>query len=158
MMLAERLLNHDETPVDDQIVVLRNATWADYQRHLELRGERSAPRISFLQGALEIMTPSRFHESLKSMIGRLVEVWCLENGLDFSPYGSWTLENKDEARGVEPDECYVFGKNDSPERPDLAIEVVWTSGGVDKLDIYRKLGAKDRESALSVALKHGLLD
>ena len=26
------------------------------------------------------------------------------------------------------------------ERPDLAIEVVWTSGGIDKLEIYARLG------------------
>ena len=30
-----------------------------------------------------------------------------------------------------------------PIRPDLAIEVVWTSGGLDKLEIYRKLGVRE---------------
>lgn len=29
---------------------------------------------------------------------------------------------------------------DGKNRPDLAIEVVWTSTGVDKLEIYRALG------------------
>ena len=103
-MLAARLDEHDETPVDDRIVVLRHATWADYQRMLELRGEVSVPRIAYLRGDLQVMTPSRPHESLKSTIGRLVEVWCLENSIDFSPYGSWTLEKKEEACGIEPDE------------------------------------------------------
>ena len=28
-------------------------------------------------------------------------------------------------------------------RPDLAIEVVWTSGGIDKLEVYRKLGVRE---------------
>jgi Uma2 family endonuclease len=28
-------------------------------------------------------------------------------------------------------------------RPDLAIEVVVTSGGVDKLEVYRKLGVRE---------------
>ena len=45
--------------------------------------------------------------------------------------------------GIEPDECYVFGTVASPERPDLAIEVVWTSGGVNKLEIYRRLGVRE---------------
>jgi Uma2 family endonuclease len=142
-MLAESLAEHDDTPVDDKIVVLHGATWADYQRLLELRGDASVPRIAYLEGALEIMTPSRTHESLKSRIGCLVEVFCLENDIEFSPYGSWTLESKEEARGIEPDECYVFGSDPDPERPDLAIEVVWTSGGVDKLDIYRKLNVRE---------------
>ena len=28
-------------------------------------------------------------------------------------------------------------------RPDLAIEITWTSGGIDKLDAYRKLGVRE---------------
>jgi len=27
--------------------------------------------------------------------------------------------------------------------PDVAIEVTWTSGGIDKLDVYRKLGVRE---------------
>ena len=142
-MLARRLADHDDTPSDDKIVVLRGATWADYQRMLEVRGEVSSPRLAFLEGALEIMTPSRRHEGLKFNIGRLVGTWCSENGIEFSGYGSWTLERKEDARGIEPDECYVFGNVSEPERPDLAIEVVWTSGSIDKLEIYRKLGVRE---------------
>lgn len=80
---------------------------------------------------------------MKSKIGCLVEAWCLERGVEFSPYGSWTLEKKEVERGVEADECYVFGEVLEPERPDLAIEVVWTSGGLNKLEIYRKLGVRE---------------
>lgn len=127
----------------DHILVVRNATWADYQRHLELRGDDAVPRITYLEGTLELMNPSRSHESLKSMIGRLVEAWCFERGVEISPYGSWTLENKDADRGAEPDECYVVGDVPEPLLPDLAIEVVWTSGGVDKLEVYRKLGVRE---------------
>ncbi len=142
-MPAARLADHDDTPSEDKIVVLRGATWADYQRLLEMRGDHSAPRISYLEGDLEIMSPSRPHESLKSVIGRLVEVFCLEHGIEFSTYGSWTLEDKSVERGVEADECYVFGVVTDPIRPDLAIEVVWTSGGINKLEIYRKLAVRE---------------
>ncbi len=123
----------------DHINVIHGASWADYQRHLEIRGERSVPRLTFLEDRLEFMSPSRFHENKKSGIGRLVEVWCLEKAIPFNAYGSWTLENKAAGRGLEPDECYVFGRVEAPERPDLAIEVVWSSGGIDKLAVYRKL-------------------
>jgi Uma2 family endonuclease len=142
-MFAEQSLEHDDSRVNDNIVVLHGATWADFQRLLELRGDAAGPRIAFLEGDLEIMAPSRSHESLKSVIGRLIEAWCLERGIEFSPYGSWTLEKKDDARGIEPDECYVFGIVEAPLRPDLAIEVVWTSGGVNKLAIYAKLGIRE---------------
>jgi len=127
----------------DHIVVLHDATWADYQRMLELRGDDATPRFTYLEGRLEIMSPSRSHESIKSMIGRLIEAWCFATGLDITPYGSWTLEQKVSERGVEPDECYVVGDVADPARPDLAIEVVWTSGGIDKLEVYRRLGVRE---------------
>jgi len=128
---------------DDDVIVLRDATWADYQRLLELRGERPVPRITYLEGAIELMTPSRPHESLKSMIGRLAEAWCMETGVPITPYGSWTHESKEADRGVEPDECYVLGEATDPARCDLAIEVIWTHGGLDKVDVYRKLAVKE---------------
>jgi Uma2 family endonuclease len=158
-MQAARFADHDETPTDDKIIVLRGATWADYQRLLEMRGDHSAPRIAYLEGELEIMSSSRPHESIKSVLGCLVETWCLERGIEFSAYGSWTLEDKAVERGVEADECYVFGQVAEPERPDLAIEVVWTSGGLNKLEIYRKLGVKEvwfwRRGKLTVHVLRG---
>jgi Uma2 family endonuclease len=144
-MLAFQLRDHDRpTPEADKIAVLSGLSWSDYQRMLELRGDASVPRFAYLKGQLEIMTPSLSHESIKSRIGCLVEVWCLESNVEFSPYGSWTLENKSAEGGLEPDECYVFGTTSAePVRPDLAIEVVWTSGGVKKLEIYQQLGVEE---------------
>jgi Uma2 family endonuclease len=142
-MLAEQIAKHEAAPADDHIVVLHGAAWSDYQRVLELRGDRSVPRLAYVEGDLELMSPSRPHEAIKSMIGCLVEVWCLERGIEFSPFGSWTLEDKSVDRGVEPDECYAFGDRLDPQRPDLAIEVIWTSGGIDKRRIYQKLGVRE---------------
>lgn len=123
--------------------MLNDVTWADYQRFLEIRGDRSAPRISYAGGRLEIMSPSREHETLKSLIGRLVEIYCLETGVVFSTLGSWTLEHKELRVGVEPDECYLFGPARTATRPDLAIEVIWTSGSVGKLELYRQLAVRE---------------
>ena len=143
MAASAKPFDRDDRPRDDHIVVLRG-TWADYQRLMENRGDRSAPRFKFLEGAIEIMSPSWDHEAIKSMVGCLVEVWCLERGVEFSTVGSWTIEDEAAERGAEPDECYVFGEQQTrPSRPDLAIEVVWTSGGLDKLDVYRKLGVRE---------------
>ncbi|MEM9454600.1 MAG: Uma2 family endonuclease [Myxococcota bacterium] len=127
----------------DFVWTLEGATWADFQRLLELRGERPVPRFAYLEGHLEIMSPSRSHEQIKSMLGCLIEAWCIEKDVGISPYGSWLLESKADARGIEPDECYVLGDDPDPQVPDLAIEVVWTSGGVDKLEIYRNLGVRE---------------
>lgn len=131
----------DSAPHHDHIVVLEGATWADYQRLLEIRGERAGPRLAYLEGRLEIMSLSRYHESITATLARLVEAWCIDRGIDLTPVGSWTLENKEADRGAEPDECYVFGAPpiDTWTAPDLAIEVVWTSGGLSKREIYREL-------------------
>ena len=143
MIARAELFDRDPSPQEDHFVHLHGATWADYERLLELRGDHSAPRIQYLEGTLEIMSPSGTHESIKSTIGRLVEVWCLEHAIEFSTYGSWTLKNKRKKRGAEPDECYVFGRVAAPKLPDLAIEVTWTSGGLDTLEIYSKLGVPE---------------
>jgi Uma2 family endonuclease len=141
--MTAHALPHDDEPHEDHFVHLGGVTWADYQRLLKIRGDHSAPRITFLEGTLEIMSPSIHHESIKGKIGCLVEVWCLEHGVEFSTLGSWTLESKKQKRGAEPDECYVFGGVKNPKRPDLAIEVVWTSGGLDKLAVYSRLGVPE---------------
>jgi len=136
--------DYDGVSRDDHRVHLSGVTWQDYERLLEIRGESSKPRYTYLEGELEIMSPSKSHDWIKSIIGRLVEVWCLEKGIEFSTYGSWTLKNKEAERGAEPDECFIFG--DDPKnvpRPDLAIEVVWTHGGINKLKVYRKLGVPE---------------
>jgi Uma2 family endonuclease len=131
--------------IEDQVdhrVHLDGATWEDYERLLEIRGDRSSPRITYLEGVIEIMAPCWDHEAIKSDIGSLVDTYCVERGIPCRAVGSWTIREKPKDRGSEPDECYVFGP-ERRSRPDLAIEVVWTSGGLDKLEVYRKLGVRE---------------
>lgn len=131
-------------PEADRRIVLHGVGWAGYQALLALRGERGSPRIAYLDGAVELMGASRKHESIKSNIGRLVEAYCTEHGIDWSPYGHWLLDDESEDAGAEPDECYIFGPDPkSKEIPDLVIEVIWTSGGINKREIYRRLGIRE---------------
>ena len=142
MSMAAALRKHDDTTDADSIVVLHDVSWEDYERLLAMRGDHSAPRISYLEGEVEIMSPSRDHEVIKSYIGHLLEAWCIDRGMDVRPAGSWTIKKKAKRRGAEPDECYIFGTEDR-ERPHLAIEVEWTHGGIDKLAIYEQLGVEE---------------
>ena len=143
MQTAHQLAQRNDQPNDDGLVWLRGVSWADYLRLLKVRGDHSAPRIAYVEGTVEIMRPSQPHEAIKGLIGRLVEQWCMHHDLPFSTFGSWTIKRRREQRGVEPDECYVFSDVARPTRPDLAIEVIWTSGGLDKLDIYNHLGVPE---------------
>ena len=130
-------------PTADQRLVTYGVPWAHYEAHLALRGEAPVPRMAYLEGALELMSPSKDHERIKSVLGRLVEAFAFERGIEFSPYGGWTLKHAPKQAGAEPDECYIIGTDQSKERPDLAIEVIWTTGGLDKLEIYRRLGVSE---------------
>lgn len=142
MSRAAALREHDDTTDADSIVILHDVSWEDYERLLEMRGDHSAPRISYLEGEVEIMSPSWDHEVIKSYIGGLLEAWCIDRGIDVIPVGSWTLKKEAKRRGAEPDECYIFG-TEKRDRPHLAIEVEWTHGGIDKLAIYEKLGVEE---------------
>src|SRR5437660_879263 len=107
-----------------------------------MRGENQVPRISYLEGEVELMTPSDSHEDWSAKIARLLETWSIETGIPIRAVGSWTLKRKKDECGAEPDECYVIGRR-RPRVPDLAVEVVWTSGSLDKLDIYKALGVRE---------------
>jgi len=55
----------DDRPIDDSIVHLSGLRWEDYQRLLEIRGGQSGPRISYLNGEVEIMSPSQTHSDTR---------------------------------------------------------------------------------------------
>lgn len=130
---------NQHVPTADQFVRLRGG-WETYEGLLALRGERRSPRIAYLDGVVELMSPSRSHEGIGYAIAWLISEYCLAKDIPVSGYRSWTQKAATREAGLEPDECFVFG--DEPQRrsiPDLAIEVIWTSGSIAKLEIYERL-------------------
>ena len=143
MVTTAKISPGEYVPTADQRIVLHGVPWAHYEAQLALRGDAPVPRISYLDGSMELMTPSKQHERVKSFIGMLIEAYALETELDLSPYGAWTVRKGPKQAGVEPDECYLIGPDQSRETPDVAIDVIWTSGGIDKLEAYRRLGVPE---------------
>ncbi|MCB1876462.1 MAG: Uma2 family endonuclease [Chromatiales bacterium] len=128
----------------DQRVLLHGVSWEDYEAILAIRGEALVPRMTYLEGELELMSPSVDHEGLKKRLARLIEAFAEERGITLEGFGSWTVRSKPKRRGAEADECYILGVPESePIRPDIAIEVVWTSGGLSKLEVYRGLAVPE---------------
>jgi len=131
----------DYVPTADERIVLRGQSWTAFQTLLALRGDRARPRMAYLDGEVELMGTSRGHEGVKGKIGPIVQQYCFERGILLTSYGNWLLDDASEEAGAEPDDCYVFGAEPLAKGcPDLVIEVVWTRGGLDKLEIYRRLG------------------
>jgi Uma2 family endonuclease len=124
----------------DRQLVYAGITWQQFK--LIQAGFADAPgiRLSYFDRTIEILMPGRTHELFKSMIGMLVELFCLEMGVEFEPMGSMTHERDGEV-ALEADESYCFGI--SKAIPDLAIEVVLTSGSSDKLQRYQLLGVSE---------------
>jgi hypothetical protein len=54
----------------DQRVFLR-ADWKGLKNLLATRGENAGPRISYLDGVIELMSPAKAHEAIGALIGRL---------------------------------------------------------------------------------------
>lgn len=117
--------------------------WKGLKTVLASRGHTPIPRISYLDGVMELTSPGKTHESRSWLIGRLLEVWADENEVLLEGLKSWTLKNEGKEAGAEPDECWVLGDRPNATKPDLALEVVETRGGLDKLEIYRRLGVKE---------------
>jgi Uma2 family endonuclease len=142
-LIAEDRATYEPAP-SEQRVLLRSANWDDYARLDALRGDSAVPRLTYLHGALELMTPGLSHESDKKTLARLIEAWADHTGTELTGAGSWTLKDRAKALGAEADECYLIGPLDAePQRPDIAIEVAKTSGGIDKLKVYRGLGVPE---------------
>lgn len=127
-------------PEAEQRILLNDVPWAAY---VTLRDsiESAAVRMTYLEGRLEIMSPSRGHEVGKTQIARLLELFCLERDIPLFGYGSTTFRKEEKKRGLEPGECYCRGED--KEVPDLALEVVVTHGYIDKLEVYRGLGIRE---------------
>ncbi|MCZ8359891.1 MAG: Uma2 family endonuclease [Microcystis sp. LE19-388.1G] len=118
-------------------ILISDLTWREFKA-VEQLIERPGLRLSFLDGVLEIRKmPGKKHETIKERIGALLEIYLEFLGLDFTPTGSVTLENEFEKVKKEGDKSYELGAN--RKHPDLVIEVVVGSGGIDKLEAYKRL-------------------
>ncbi|MGF1523989.1 MAG: Uma2 family endonuclease [Leptolyngbyaceae cyanobacterium] len=121
----------------DQRIVHSDITWQQFKLIQKGFSEARKVHLYYYENVLEILMPGRDHEFFKTIIGLLIELFCLETRTEFEPLGSTTQEKEGEV-SAEPDESYTFGK--SKPTPDLVIEVVFTSGGPGKLKRYQALG------------------
>ena len=140
----------------EQRLVLYGISWQQYEILRQTLEEVSGTRMAYLDGTLEIMTPSPEHESAKATIGTLLDVYLIQKGIRFYKCGSPTIKNQDKVRGKEPDESYNLGTKKNI--PDLAIEIVVSSGSLDILSVYQGLGVPEvwlwKNSQLSIYYLH----
>ena len=115
--------------------------WQAFQTIQAATEPRTGLRITYLDGVIEFMTLGEYHESIKTIIGFLIEYYLFTQGIEFIPVGSATRESQEKSVSFEQDESYYLGEK--KEHPDLAIEVNVTSGSPKKLEKYQRLGIRE---------------
>jgi Uma2 family endonuclease len=115
-------------------------TWESFELIQQGMSDRRGVKLSFYDGTIEIFMPGAAHSKFVHIVGYFVTTLLLENGIEFVPSGDKNQAKKGIA-GLQADESYCIG----PEKdiPDLSIEVVFTSGGPNKLKMYAELGTKE---------------
>jgi Uma2 family endonuclease len=135
-------------------VTLSGISWSTYEGLLADLRDKSAPRMTFDRGILEIMSPTTEHEEYNRTIASLVEVVAEEMDVEFRNLGSTTYKRADMLRGFEPDSSFyiqsihgIVGKTNvdmnSDPPPDLVIEIDITSGSLDKQPILAQIGVPE---------------
>ena len=122
--------------------LLSDVPWATYA-HLRDALSESHTRMTYLAGALELMSPSQLHEEESKLVARLLEAWAEEHDIDLRGFKSATFRSEAQSRGAEHDECYTLGPMAKDALPQIAIEVVVASPLLDKLDVYAGLGVAE---------------
>jgi Uma2 family endonuclease len=134
-------IERDSLQQKDKLFMCSDLSWDEYEAILQQKANSPTYRVSFLNGVLKIMSPSQNHEIIKDFIYLLIISYCDAIELDYYPVGSTTLKQKDKSVGKEPDTSFCF--NSLKQVPDLAVEVVFSSGSIEDLEKYQKLGVKE---------------
>jgi Uma2 family endonuclease len=126
----------DRPPALDRLVILQG-DWAHFQRIREGCEQTPNVKLSYFQGTIEILMPSRPHGIFSSAVNLLLSFYLAHLGIEFLAMGSADQETAGEAL-AQPDQSYCL--NGIKPIPDLSIEVVFSSGGINTLARYRAIG------------------
>jgi Uma2 family endonuclease len=125
------------TPEREQCFVLPGYyVWEQFEALEAVLIQVGGVRLTYLDGCIELMTLSEEHEYIKTCISFLLQLYFCEMGIEYYPVGSATRRERDKDVSFEPDESYYLGAQ--RVTPDLAIEVIMTSGSISKLEKYRR--------------------
>jgi len=134
--MAISLSVRSDTEQEQRLIMPGTYDWQQFEALEALLAESVGVRITYLDGAIELMTVGEPHELIKSLLGMFLEAYFIEMGIEFIPVGSATRRSEVKGVSFEPDESYYL--YEQKVHPDLAIEVILTSGNLQKLEKYRR--------------------
>jgi Uma2 family endonuclease len=135
----------------DDCVVLSRVSWETYERLLADDEERRVPRMTYDQGVLELVTPSRPHDVDAATITRIVDIVSAYLGVPVRSTATTTYRRQDLERGFEADASFYIQREerirgqrevdllvDPP--PDLVLEMEMSRSALDKLALFAAMG------------------
>ena len=135
-MTTSTLSKSNDTNLEQKLLLPRNYSWQEFVVLENLLASSGSFRITYLDGWIELMTVGEPHELIKKSLAILLEAYFIEMGIEFIPVGNATRRGEEKGTSFEPDESYYLGEK--KDNPDLAIEVILTSGNIEKLEKYRR--------------------
>jgi Uma2 family endonuclease len=127
----------ETTKTEQNVKLPSHFTWQEFRLMQSLFKERRSIKLTYLDGHLELMTISEQHELIKSLLSFFIQYYLMTHEIEYTPVGSATRESEEKAVSFEPDESYYIGT--AGMQPNLAIEVIISSGNLSKLEKYRRL-------------------
>jgi hypothetical protein len=76
-----------DTPAEEQRLVVSCVPWQTYVLVREALDHTNL-RMTYLEGTLEIVSPSRRHDVEKKYFARFLELFCAARDISLFPYGS----------------------------------------------------------------------
>ncbi|MDQ2100739.1 MAG: Uma2 family endonuclease [Oscillatoriales cyanobacterium] len=125
----------------DGCMMFYGVSWEQFEAIEAAFKDLKRVKFFYLDRILQIMTVSPEHEIIKKTLCMLLEAYMRANGIRFYGKGGPTLGNRELGGRKEPDDSYDIGTEKTV--PDIAIEVVITSGGIDTLELYKRLGIRE---------------
>jgi Uma2 family endonuclease len=139
--MAQSLLTPQPlVPPCDQRIVHYGRSWEQFKSIQTGFDQAPGVRLFYYDGTVEVLMPGREHELFSWVIGHLIGLFLAQKGVFFQPTGAMTQEKEREV-SAQADQSFCIGS--VKPMPDLSIEVVFTSGGVDKLSRYQALGVPE---------------
>jgi Uma2 family endonuclease len=124
---------------EDQLLLLQGS-WEQFELIQQGCEDNKGLRLSYLDGTIELLMPGLLHEIFSHAIGTLLTIFLAHQGLLFFAMGQ-TDQKKKPIAAAQPDQSYSIGT--LKKIPDLAIEVVFPSGGINKLAKYQAIGVSE---------------
>lgn len=137
-----------------QCVVMDGLDWGRYSAILRAKGDRTYPKMVYLDGSLWLTSPVFLHDYLKIRAGIIVHEIATGLGICHVGSGSTTFRRRKKQGGFEPDQSYYFAnaprlrnrveidlRIDPP--PDLVIEIVYTHAVEATIATCRRFGVPE---------------